>query len=466
MRQRAHLFLLGIIILAIVAVFVDLAGTAGKFTVFGHGTAIHQGLDLTGGLSMELKATDPKAATADAMSAAIDIITKRVNAFGVSEPVVTQLGNDAIDVEMPGVKDPEVVRQTIGSTGQLVLYGMGSLNPLQDGATFPYSNTTTLCDAKNAPSPCVVMKGSELDSSQIGSNFDQYGQPIVTFGAKGGAVSRLSSYTTDHVGQYMAFVLDGKVVTDPQIKGAITGGNGEINNIGSSDVAKAISIRLKYGALPIAFTAQASSQISATLGSQYVHDSITAAIVGILVVMFFMIANYRLPGLVADVALLIYTAFTFAVFKLWPFSGGGASGITLTLAGIAGFILSIGMAVDANVLIFERLKEELRAGKTLGAAIEAGFNRAWTSIRDSNVSTIITCCVLYWFGQNYGATVIAGFATTLGIGVAVSMFTAIVVTRTFLRVLVRSNSSYHPKWFGAGLENLAPPTRPTKGVRD
>ncbi len=466
MRQHANLALIGIILLTIAAVLADLAGTAGKFTVFGHGTAIHQGLDLTGGLSMELKARNSKAATSDAMSAAIDIITKRVNAFGVSEPIVTQLGTDAIDVEMPGVRDPEVVRQTIGSTGELVLYGMGSLTVLQDGATFPYSNTSTLCDAKNAPTPCVVMKGNELDSSQISSTFDQYGQPIVTFGAKGGASGRLSSYTTDHVGEYMAFVLDGKVVTDPKIQSAITGGNGEINNIGSSDTAKAIAIRLKYGALPIAFTAEASSQISATLGSQYVNDSVKAAIVGMLVVMFFMVMNYRLPGLLADLALLIYTSLSVAVFKLWPFSGSGASGITLTLAGIGGFILSIGMAVDANILIFERLKEELRSGKTLGAAIEAGFNRAWTSIRDSNVSTIITCCVLYWFGQNYGATTIAGFATTLGIGVAVSMFTAIMITRTFLRVLVRGNISYDPKWFGAGMESIASQPRATRGQHD
>ena len=466
MRQRANLFLIGIIILTAIAVLVDLAGTAGKFKVLGHGTPIHQGLDLTGGLSMELIARNPKAATPDAMSAAIDIITKRVNAFGVSEPNVTQIGSDGIDVEMPGVSDPEVVRQTIGSTGELVLYGMGSLSPLQDGATFAYTNTTTLCDAKNAPTPCVVMKGSELDSSQIASTFDQYGQPIVTFGAKGAAVGRLSTYTTDHVNQYMAFVLDGKVVTDPQIQSAITGGNGEINNIGSSSTAQAISIRLKYGALPIAFTAAASSQISATLGSQYVNDSVKAAIVGILVVITFMITYYRLPGLLASLSLLIYTSLSVMVFKLWPFSGSGSSGITLTLAGIAGFILSIGMAVDANILIFERLKEELRAGKTLGAAIEAGFNRAWTSIRDSNVSTMITCCVLYWFGQNYGATVIAGFATTLGIGVAVSMFTAIMITRTFLRVLVRSNSIYHPKWFGAGMENVAPQPRPGRGQKD
>ncbi len=167
-----------------------------------------------------------------------------------------------------------------------------------------------------------------------------------------------------------------------------------------------------------------------------------------------MLIYYRLPGLLADLALMIYGLVVFAIFKLIP--------VTLTLAGIAGFILSIGMAVDANILIFERLKEELRAGKTLGAAIEAGFNRAWTSIRDSNISTMITCAVLYWFGQTFAASVIVGFATTLFIGVAVSMFTAIVVTRTFLRALVGSGASFHPSWFGAGLENVKPASRPTE----
>jgi preprotein translocase subunit SecD len=249
----------------------------------------------------------------------------------------------------------------------------------------------------------------------------------------------------------MAIVLDGKVVTDPSIQSAITGGNGEINNIGSIDTANAIAIRLKYGALPISFHIDASDQVSATLGPQYVHASIIAGLVGLGVVMIFMLLYYRLPGLLADIALLIYTTFVFAIFKLIP--------VTLTLAGIAGFILSIGMAVDANILIFERLKEELRAGKTLGAAIEAGFNRAWTSIRDSNISTMITCAVLYEFGQTFAASVIVGFATTLFIGVAISMFTAIMVTRTFLRVIVRSNSSYEPSWFGAGLDRQAPPAR-------
>src|SRR5260370_5092289 len=222
----------------------------------------------------------------------------------------------------------------------------------------------------------------------------------------------------------MAIVMHTDVVTDVTRHDAITNGSGVITGIGSIDAASAIAISLKYGALPLAFRIDASEQISATLGPQYVHSSIVAGLVGLGIVIVFMLLYYRLPGLLADLALLIYSAIVFALFKLIP--------VTLTLAGIAGFILSIGMAVDANILIFERLKEELRSGKTLGAAIEAGFNRAWTSIRDSNISTMITCAVLYEFGQTFAASAIVGFATTLFIGAAVSMFTAIVITRTCL----------------------------------
>ncbi len=185
---------------------------------------------------------------------------------------------------------------------------------------------------------------------------------------------------------------------------------------------------LNYGALPVTLHREGVETVSATLGPEYVHKALIAGIIGLILVALFMLFYYRLPGLVADVALVIYALVVFAVFKLVP--------VTLTLPGIAGFILSIGMAVDANVLIFERLKEELRAGKTLGAAIDSGFNRAWTSIRDSNISTMITTAILYWFGQHFGTTIITGFATTLFIGVAISMFTAIMVTRTFLRILV------------------------------
>jgi len=447
MRQRNYYFLLGIILLFLVSLTVDLAGTAGGFKVFGHGTPVKQGLDLTGGIRVLLQARNCKGASQDAMTSAIDVITKRVNAFGVSEPQVSQVGSCGVDVEVPDIKDPDQLRTTLGSTGLMVIYGMGSLAQLAQGAVFPYTNVKTYCGAAKASLPCIVANGNELDSGQIGVSTDNLGQPIVLFGVKGGAVGRLSDYTSANVGTgHMAIVLDGKVVSDPNIQGAITGGNGEINNIGTVDAATALSISLKYGALPIAFDIQASDQVSATLGPQYVRASIVAGAIGLGIVILFMLIYYRLPGLLADLALIVYATVIFAIFKLIP--------VTLTLAGIAGFILSIGMAVDANVLIFERLKEEIRAGKTLGAAIEAGFNRAWTSIRDSNISTMITCVVLYWFGQTFAAAVIVGFATTLFIGVLISMFTAVVVSRTFLRLIVGRGMQFNPALFGAGLEKV------------
>jgi preprotein translocase subunit SecD len=447
--------LIAILVIAFGALVVDLAGTAGKFTVFGHGTPIKQGLDLTGGIRVLLTAANPKLATPDSMAAAIDVITKRVNAYGVSEPSISQVGSDSIDVEVPDVKNPDELRSSIGSTGQLYIYGMGILPPMSAGQAFTQT-TNIYCDAKNAPTPCLVMAGSDLDLGAISTGYDNYGAPLVNFGAKGKGEQELASYTEANAGGKgsMAIVLDGKVVTDPTIQGAIPNGQGQITGIGSIDEANNIAIQLKYGALPIAFNISASEQVSATLGPAYVHSSIIAGIVGLAIVMIFMLVYYRLPGLLADCALLIYAAVVLAIFKLIP--------VTLTLEGIAGFILSVGMAVDANILIFERLKEELRAGKTLGAAIEAGFNRAWTSIRDSNISTMITCVVLYEFGQNFAASIIVGFALTLGIGVAVSLCTAVFVTRTFLRVIVRNNVTYNHSLFGAGLENVPTTARPVR----
>lgn len=445
MRQRTVYSLVGIAILTLVALLVDTAGTVPGFKLFGHGAAISQGLDLTGGIRVLLGARDHAAATDDAMTAARDVIDKRVNAFGVSEPQITRVGKYQIDVEVPNIKNPAQLKNTLGSTGQMVIYGMGNLPPLAQGA--PFTNTvTTSCSAPSAPTPCVVITGADLDSGQISVGYDQFGAPLVNAGTKGPGVGRFSDYTGAHVGGHMAIVLDNKVVTDPTIQAQLSG-TWQITGVGTIDEAKAISIQLKYGSLPIAFNIDASEQVSATLGPQYVRASIIAGIIGLGVVVIFMLLYYRLPGLLADVALLIYSSLVLAVFKLIP--------VTLTLAGTAGFILSIGMAVDANILIFERLKEELRAGKTLGAAVEAGFNRAWTSIRDSNISTMITCVVLYWFGQQFAASIIVGFATTLFIGVAVSMFTAVVVSRTFLRAIVRRNSSYNPALFGAGLDDIS-----------
>jgi preprotein translocase subunit SecD len=256
------------------------------------------------------------------------------------------------------------------------------------------------------------------------------GRPQVLFVLKGDGPNKLAEHTSANVGKFMPIVLDKRVISSPQIEGAITGGQGVITGL-TLEEARRLAIQLRSGALPLNLRLLESRKISATLGQEAIDKSVVAGAVGLGLVVLFMIAYYRLPGALASMALLIYAAVTFAVFKLVP--------VTLTLAGIAGFILSIGMAVDANVLIFARLKEELRSGKTLASAVEAGFDHAWPSIRDSNVSTLITCAILYWFGSTFGgASIIKGFALTLAIGVLVSLFTAITVTRTFLRAIINT----------------------------
>jgi preprotein translocase subunit SecD len=209
---------------------------------------------------------------------------------------------------------------------------------------------------------------------------------------------------------------------------------------GTTSEAKQIATYLNYGALPIPLHVDSSQQVAASLGPIYVNNGLKAGVIGLVIVALFMLLYYRLPGLLADIALIIYAAVVFALFKL--------IGVTMTLAGIAGFILSIGMAVDANVLIFERMKEELRGGKTLGAAIESGFSRAFPSIRDSNMSTIITTVILFWFGHNFASTTITGFATTLFIGVVISFITAYFVSKTFLRMLVHSGAARNRALYG------------------
>ncbi|HEX2325341.1 MAG TPA: protein translocase subunit SecD, partial [Chloroflexota bacterium] len=259
-------------------------------------------------------------------------------------------------------------------------------------------------------------------------------------------------FTEKNIGRYLAIVLDGTVLSSPRINARIDS-QGIIEGQFTLDEAKDVVTKLKYGALPVPMQVIQQREVGATLGADSVRQSITAGAVGLGIVMLFMLIYYRLPGVVADIALLIYALLTFAVFKN-PWAP-----VTLTLAGIAGFILSIGMAVDANILIFERMREELRAGRSLGSAIEAGFNRAWSSIWDSNVSTWITCAILFWFGTG----MIKGFALTLAIGVLVSMFTAITVTRTFLRALVATGVPLSPALFGVRVPSREPATRPPSG---
>jgi protein-export membrane protein SecD len=385
------------------------------------------GLDLSGGLRVEYqaKAVDGKEPTAGDMSVIKDIVERRVNTTGVSEPVVTTQGADRVVVELPGVTDPEAVRKLVGQTGQLDFVPLGSTQ-VTEGQTL---------DLKTYP---PLFGGDQVASATVGT--DQNGLPAVDFVLKSTGASLFADYTGKNVGAYFAITLDGAVVSAPVIQNAIPNGNVQITGGGlagfnAKDATNLVTI-LKDGSLPFPIKELSSEQISATLGSQFLTQTVLAGLIGIALVFAFMLIYYRLPGAVASFALIYYTLVMYAIFRLVP--------VTLTLAGIAGFVLSIGMAVDANILIFERMKEELRLGKSLPAAVEAGFNRAWNSILDSNVSSLITATILYAFGSS----VIRGFALVLIIGVLVSMFSAIVVTRTILRWVVRREWARKPSRYG------------------
>jgi protein-export membrane protein SecD len=385
------------------------------------------GLDLSGGLRVEYKAVPVEGKTPSPGDMAIikDIVERRVNTTGVSEPVVTTQGSDRVVVELPGVTDPEAVRRLVGATGRLDFVPLGSTQATEGQEL----------DPKTYP---PLFSGDQVASATVGT--DQNGRPAVDFVLKEDGKNKFAQYTKDNVGSYFAITLDNSVVSAPVIQNSIPNGNVQITGGGlagfSAKAATDLVTLLKFGSLPFPITALSSEQISATLGTQFLVQTVLAGLIGISLVFAFMLIYYRLPGGVASFALIYYTLVMYAIFRLVP--------VTLTLAGIAGFVLSVGMAVDANILIFERMKEELRVGKSLPAAVEAGFNRAWNSILDSNVSSLITATILYAFGSS----TIRGFALVLIIGVLVSMFSAIVVTRTILRWVVRQEWARKPRLYG------------------
>jgi preprotein translocase subunit SecD len=302
-----------------------------------------------------------------------------------------------------------------------------------EGATPGPSATASPAAATPSPTPATltdrvfptIMTGRHLKTASVGT--DEFGRPEIRFELTEEGAQIMADYSRANVGKVLAILMDKVVISAPVIQTPITDGSGRITSKQGFPLeeARSIAIQMKYGALPVPLTVVENRSVGPTLGQDSVQRSIRAGLIGLCVVLLFMVIYYRLPGLLADLALIIYALVNLALYKIIP--------VTLTLPGITGFILSTGMAVDANILIFERMKEELRAGRTLRAAIDAGFDRAWTSIRDSNLSTLITCVILYWFGSNFGASVVKGFAITLFIGVLISMFTAITVTRTFIR---------------------------------
>jgi preprotein translocase subunit SecD len=398
--------------------------------------SIREGLDLQGGIQVLLEPDLPAGSVldADALVAASQVIESRINALGVSEPVIQIADQNRIIVEIPGVRDPDQAIRTFGQTGLLEFINAGStfvpegvLVTTSEGGPIIANESGTAAAPPIIPDRVfpTILQGRHLSNADVG--FDEFNRPQIHFTLTDEGAQIFGTHTQTHVGQYLAITMDKRVLSSPVIQSPILGGSGVINGRFTLDEARNLVIQLKYGALPVPLKVVQSRTVGPTLGQDSVQKSIVAGIIGLGLVAAFMLAYYRLPGLIAVVALVIYASIVFSLFKLIP--------VTMTLAGIAGFLLSVGMAVDANILIFERMKEELRAGRTVGGAIEAGFGRAWTSIRDSNVSTLITCAILFWFGSTFGASIIQGFALTLAIGVMVSMFTAVIVTRTFLRAM-------------------------------
>lgn len=408
---------------------------------------IKQGLDLQGGTQILLEAR-PLAGqplTSTDMQDAKVIVERRVNALGVTEPLVQLQGENRIIIELPGIDNPDQAVQTLKSTGQLEFVEIGPA----DGSPFPgvqqgvYIRTTnnervpTADDLGTTPFPYpdqvfkTILTGRELETAK--TDVDQFGKPVISFALKGDGPAIFGQYTAANVGNVLAIVLDNVVLSAPRINSAIPDGAGVIEGQFTRAEADSLAVQMRYGALPVPLEVANRRSIGATLGADSVQRSITAGLIGLVTVLLFMIVYYRLPGSLAALALIIYAGLNLALYKLIP--------ITLTLPGIAGFLLSTGMAVDANILIFERMKEELRWGRSLRLAVEAGFSRAWTSILDSNLSTLITCLILILFGRTFGAQSVMGFAVNLGIGVLISMFTAVTVTRTFMRAVFDRSSA-------------------------
>lgn len=411
---------------------------------------LRQGLDLRGGVQVLLQADTAQPPSAEALNQARVIVENRVNALGVTEPVVQTQGDRRIVVELPGIDDPEQAIATIRETALLEFVDAG-FTYIEPGTRIRTTIETTSAPTSTAPiSPTTaltatavitdrvfttIIQGSDLDPGQLAVGVTQLNEPGINFVLKSDGAARFATFTAQNNEKvhgrryYLCIVLDKIVVSCPSVQEPIPHGEGRIS-VGRLEDAQKLALQLRYGALPVPLRVETFRTIGPTLGQISIEKSLRAGVIGISIVLLFMLVYYRFPGFLADLALLVYMLLNIATYKLVP--------VTLTLPGIAGFLLSTGMAVDANILIFERMKEELRAGRSLHAAVEAGFDRAWTAIRDSNLSTIITCFILYWFGMNFGASMIKGFAITLGLGVVISMFTAVIVTRTFLRTAVES----------------------------
>jgi protein-export membrane protein SecD len=416
------------------------------------------GLDLVGGLRVLLQAELPTGSyTIEDLQQTANNVARRVNALGVTEPTVQVQGGSRILVELPGVRDPQQAIDTIQQTALLEFVdfsGLGGQVRQWEGRRVltteqllieeqrQLANTQSPNSDESVPETEVEpqergevnpVNGQPFQTIMTGAGLQaaaaqlEQGQWVIRFDLTGEGGEVFGPFTGARVGEPLAIVLDGVVLSAPTIQAQLDTG-GVITGDFTEQEAKQLALQLRSGALPIPLRVESAEAVGATLGQESVNLSIRAGIIGVIAVLSFMLIYYRVPGIAADLALLVFILLNLAVVKLIP--------ITLTLPAITGLLISIGTAVDGNILIFERIKEELRAGNSIETALQTGFARAWNSIRDSNLSTIIICGILFLFGQTPGASVVSGFAVTLALGLIVNLFTAIIVTRTFLHLLV------------------------------
>lgn len=454
-RQRSLLVLILVLVIAAIAVIATIP--------------IPLGLDLRGGsqLTIQVKPTaEIPQITERELEGVKKVVEGRINGLGVSEPVIQTVGTDKILVQLPGVNDPEQAERVLGGTAQLEFR---TQKPNTETQVFALKVSQSELKAKQqelrksndkeaiAKNQADLQKNNQAIAELFESTNppligkylqDAYGEPTqgnnwnvaIRFNQKGGELFAELTKKLAGTGRSIGIFLDNELISAPVVgpehaATGITGGSAVIQGTFKAQEANDLGVQLRGGALPVPVEIAEIRTVGATLGKDSITSSIYAGIGGLTLVLIFMVVYYRLPGLIADVSLLIYSLLTWATFALL--------GVTLTLPGIAGFILSIGMAVDANVLIFERTREELQAGKTLYRSVESGFYRAFSSILDGNVTTVIACAALFWLG----AGLVKGFALTLALGVAVSMFTAITCSRTFMFLAITIPALRKPELF-------------------
>ena len=419
------------IFLAIIIVMVGLAASALTFRTIDI-PGVHRGseegplglrlgLDLQGGTHLVYRADDPNV-TSEQMDGLVSVIERRINSFGVSEPLIQKKGNNEIVIQLPGVRDIDEAKALIGGTAQL------DFRQCVDPTAISRATCPGWEQATGEGSGGVIkhLTGEFMRPNSFVGPDPGTGLPVVSFEFNREGARIFEQITRRLLGRPLGIFLDDQLISAPIIQ-AVISSQGRITGISRSE-GERLSIQLNAGALPVSIRVVREQDVSATLGEDSLRKSYIAAAIGLGLVMMFMMAYYRMLGVVAAFSLIIYTVLVMAIFKFLE--------ITLTLSGIAAFVISVGMAVDANVIIFERMREELRSGRSLSASIETGFDRAWSAIRDGNVTTLLVMAILWWFGDQLGEPKVIGFALTMIIAVSTSMFVAFFVTRTFLRLLV------------------------------